>query len=407
MNNAVGYNEEMRFLEMWDQIQKLVTSDQCQTRHLVEMLDSLTYYSYLAQKNCKPKNREIYSALCCILREEVLNKNRTSKSVDVSTSFSDSGIGTFHSELPISRCDSKLIAPSKTSFQPKDIKRRSQKIILRNMKSNGVFKNAYHGKYTSDTQKILSSGISGFRLATCATRELCKPWSGYCLLISAYNDNSGITISWFYLAEITGFYLAENLRFKKLSLSRYALSAVRGDSVVTIRTNKVMTNRLLARRQMVVDIFHPNRASVPKTEVREKLAQMYKTTPDLVFTYGFQCHFGGGRSTGFALIYDTADFAKKFEPKYRLLRQTGTKAEKSGRKQRKERKNRQKKVRGTKKTKVAAGKKRVRNRIFHELLVDEYLDSPYFPLCPKPLENSLVTILLGTTKKSVFYCLHR
>ncbi|KAK6105083.1 Ribosomal protein S24e family protein [Brugia pahangi] len=108
-----------------------------------------------------------------------------------------------------------------------------------------------------------------------------------------------------------------------------------GDSVVTIRTNKVMTNRLLARRQMVVEILHPNRASVPKVE----------------------CHFGGGRSTGFALIYDTADFAKKFEPKYRLLRQTGTKAEKSGRKQRKERKNRQKKVRGTKKTKVAAGKK--------------------------------------------------
>ncbi|VDO31959.1 unnamed protein product [Brugia timori] len=140
---------------------------------------------------------------------------------------------------------------------------------------------------------------------------------------------------------------------KLLSLEKFT----QGDSVVTIRTNKVMTNRLLARRQMVVEILHPNRASVPKVEVREKLAQMYKTTPDLVFTYGFQCHFGGGRSTGFALIYDTADFAKKFEPKYRLLRQTGTKAEKSGRKQRKERKNRQKKVRGTKKTKVAAGKK--------------------------------------------------
>lgn len=47
---------------------------------------------------------------------------------------------------------------------------------------------------------------------------------------------------------------------------------------------------------------------------------MYKTNPDLVFAYGFRCHFGGGRSTGFALIYDTLDFAKKFEPKYRLLR---------------------------------------------------------------------------------------
>ncbi|VDM49227.1 unnamed protein product [Toxocara canis] len=98
------------------------------------------------------------------------------------------------------------------------------------------------------------------------------------------------------------------------------LASCHADSVVTIRTRKVMTNRLLARKQMVVDILHPNRASVPKTEVREKLAQLYKTTPDLVFAYGFRCQFGGGKSSGFALIYDTLDFAKKFEPKYRLLR---------------------------------------------------------------------------------------
>ena len=30
--------------------------------------------------------------------------------------------------------------------------------------------------------------------------------------------------------------------------------------------------------------------------------------------------FGGGKSTGFGLIYDTLDAAKKFEPKYRLIR---------------------------------------------------------------------------------------
>ncbi len=30
--------------------------------------------------------------------------------------------------------------------------------------------------------------------------------------------------------------------------------------------------------------------------------------------------FGGGKSTGFGLIYDTLDSAKKFEPKYRLIR---------------------------------------------------------------------------------------
>lgn len=30
--------------------------------------------------------------------------------------------------------------------------------------------------------------------------------------------------------------------------------------------------------------------------------------------------FGGGKSTGFGLIYDTIDAAKKFEPRYRLVR---------------------------------------------------------------------------------------
>merc|ERR1712141_666195 len=126
---------------------------------------------------------------------------------------------------------------------------------------------------------------------------------------------------------------------------------------VTVRTRKFMTNRLLARRQMVVDVLHPNRPSVAKTEIREKLAKMYKCTPDRVFSFGFKTNFGGGKTTGFALIYDTMDSAKKFEPKFRLRRQGVIEpAAKTSRKQKKGRKNRMKKVRGIKKAKVSAGK---------------------------------------------------
>ena len=86
---------------------------------------------------------------------------------------------------------------------------------------------------------------------------------------------------------------------------------------------------------------------------------MYKCTPDRVFTFGFKTNFGGGKSSGFALIYDTMDFAKKFEPKYRLARQgVITKAAKPSRKQSKEKKNRMKKVRGTKKAKVGTSSKK-------------------------------------------------
>lgn len=83
-----------------------------------------------------------------------------------------------------------------------------------------------------------------------------------------------------------------------------------------------MTNRLLKRKQMVVDVIHPNAASVAKVSIREKLASMYKCDKEAIVVFGFKLAFGGGKSTGFALIYDSVDAAKKFEPKYRLARVT-------------------------------------------------------------------------------------
>merc|ERR1712212_122838 len=128
---------------------------------------------------------------------------------------------------------------------------------------------------------------------------------------------------------------------------------------VTIRTRKYMTNRLLQRRQMVVDVIHPGKATVSKVAIREKLAEMYKTTPDVIIAFGFKTQFGGGKTSGFALVYDTLDYCKKFEPRFRLVRhKLAEPVSKPSRKQRKERKNRQKKLRGTAKAKVAAGKKK-------------------------------------------------
>lgn len=128
----------------------------------------------------------------------------------------------------------------------------------------------------------------------------------------------------------------------------------------------------------VIDVLHPGRANVPKAEIREKLTKMYDVRDiNNIFVFGFRtqvrrpsqslgssyclmthslsekswetmamaysmyedwpCYsrwmlpglnserticvqFGGGKSTGFGLIYDTLDSAKKFEPKYRLIR---------------------------------------------------------------------------------------
>jgi len=128
---------------------------------------------------------------------------------------------------------------------------------------------------------------------------------------------------------------------------------------VTIRTRKFITNRLLARRQFVVDVLHPSRAPISRTELSEKLAGIYKADKARIVPFGFKTHFGGGRSTGFALIYDSEEVQRKFEPKYRLVRAGLTpKVEKSSRKLRKERKNRAKKLRGTKKLKASEAPKK-------------------------------------------------
>jgi hypothetical protein len=51
--------------------------------------------------------------------------------------------------------------------------------------------------------------------------------------------------------------------------------------------------------------------------------------------FGFRTQYGGGKSTGFALVYDSAEALKKFEPHYRLVRVgAANKIEKPSRQQR-------------------------------------------------------------------------
>src|SRR5260370_17223029 len=95
---------------------------------------------------------------------------------------------------------------------------------------------------------------------------------------------------------------------------------MQSEGAVTIRTRKFLTNRLLQRRQFVVDVLHPARQSPSKSEINEKLSTIYKVDKARVITFGFRTHFGGGRSTGFGLIYDNQNTHNRFAPQYPLLR---------------------------------------------------------------------------------------
>ncbi|XP_054575149.1 40S ribosomal protein S24-like [Eptesicus fuscus] len=116
-----------------------------------------------------------------------------------------------------------------------------------------------------------------------------------------------------------------------------------------------MTNRLLQHKPMVIDVLHPQKATVPKRESWGKLAKMYKITSDIIFVFGFRTHFGGGKTNGFGMTYYALDYAKKNEPKHRFARH-GLYEKKTPRKQREECKNRMKKVGGTTKANAGAGK---------------------------------------------------
>ena len=62
--------------------------------------------------------------------------------------------------------------------------------------------------------------------------------------------------------------------------------------------------------------------SVPlaQAELTEKVAKMYSAEANTVFLYGFRTAFGGGKSTGFGLVYDSPEAAKKLVPKYLQIR---------------------------------------------------------------------------------------
>merc|ERR1711924_93460 len=134
---------------------------------------------------------------------------------------------------------------------------------------------------------------------------------------------------------------------------------------VTIRPRKLLTNRLLQRRQMILDVHHLGLATPDKEMLKNKISEFlsknkgHKAVAEATVIFGMKTCFGGGKSSCFALCYDSVDAAKKHEPSHRLIRSGHQEAPALviGRKQRKEKKNREKKFRGTRKEKrVRPGK---------------------------------------------------
>ena len=132
------------------------------------------------------------------------------------------------------------------------------------------------------------------------------------------------------------------------------------DSKFVTYVTKLIHNPLLKRKQLVFGLIHPDSANVSKTAIKDKLAQMFKSDSKVISVFGVKNKFGGGRSTGYAFIYENEDARKKYDQKMLLLRDGLITKAKVTRKQKKEMKGRMKRVRGTAKAKAAnaTGKKK-------------------------------------------------
>merc|ERR1711918_200913 len=94
---------------------------------------------------------------------------------------------------------------------------------------------------------------------------------------------------------------------------------------VTIRPRKFITNRLLDRRQMVLDVHHPGLATPDKEMLKTMLSEFlskakgHKAQKEATVIFGVKTCFGGGKSSCFALVYDSVEALMKHEPKHRQI----------------------------------------------------------------------------------------
>nr|CAD1821741.1 unnamed protein product [Ananas comosus var. bracteatus] len=146
------------------------------------------------------------------------------------------------------------------------------------------------------------------------------------LLLPRTNPSPSKSLSLTYLIDSCGLFpesaifASQKLRFKSTENPKVVLRLLRDYGFGTTPISKPISRFPEAIRK-VIDVLHLGRANVSKAELKEKLAKLYEVKdPNSIFVFKFRTHFGGGKSMGFGLIYDSVDSVKKYEPKYRLIR---------------------------------------------------------------------------------------
>jgi len=88
-----------------------------------------------------------------------------------------------------------------------------------------------------------------------------------------------------------------------------------------IKITKEQQNRLLKRKEITFEIDHSQTGGTPqRLEIRNKLAEVLKTKPELVYVKRVETKTGTMKATGEANAYESIEQAKLIEPKYIIAR---------------------------------------------------------------------------------------
>ena len=118
-------------------------------------------------------------------------------------------------------------------------------------------------------------------------------------------------------------------------------------SKATLRIRKYIVNKLLDRKQFVVDLKHPGAAAPTREEIKDLVAAQLKSNKENTVIFGLKTVYGGGRTTGFGLIYDSKDALLKVEPTHRIIKAHLKEKSKQTRRSRKNTRKQKMKVWGT------------------------------------------------------------
>ena len=65
---------------------------------------------------------------------------------------------------------------------------------------------------------------------------------------------------------------------------------------ITIRAKKIRVNKLLSRKELIIQTFHEGKANVPQAELKQLISNKFKWDTKNIVLYGSRTAFGGNRS---------------------------------------------------------------------------------------------------------------